>query len=206
MKKLMLALVAFALLLPVAAQAQSYPVDRGSWIVGGGASLTSQGSDDDEDRTTSASISPRAQYFALPGLALGTSVSLGYTSRENSSTTHIGVGPTVSYYFGRDARTIYPFVSAGFSISQITAEFDAPEPDFELPPDILPSLDFEETTTSTTWDLSGGVVVMIAKNVGLTGSAFYQKINIDNDDNDPIFRNLDTDVFGLRFGVQVFAF
>ena len=201
MKKLMLALVALALLLPVAAQAQSYPVDRGSWIVGGGASLTSQSNNDDEDdRATSASISPRAQYFVLPGLALGTSVSLGYTSRDNGSSTRIGIGPTASYYFGRDARTIYPFVSAGVSISQVTVEFDTPELDFELP-----SLDFDNTTTSTTWDLSGGLVVMIAKNVGLTGSAFYQKINIDNDD-DPLFLDLDTDIFGLRFGVQVFAF
>ena len=204
MKKLLVACFALTLLLPEAAQAQSHPVDRGSWIVGGNASLISRSNDADDGRTTSAFLSPRAQYFVRPGLALGGNVSFSYSSGDDLSTTGIGVGPTVSYYFGRDIRPVYPFVSASFSVIRLSIKFDFDVPEFERPPEFDTNLD--ETTTSYIWDLSAGAVVMIAKNVGLTGAVFYQQQNVDRNNDLLIVGNLDSNAFGLRFGVQVLVF
>ena len=47
---------------------------------------------------------------------------------------------------------------------------------------------------------------MIAKNVGLTGAVFYQQQNVDRNNDLIVVGNLDSNAFGLRFGVQVFVF
>lgn len=198
MKTLPLILLAFAFLLPEAAQSQTYPVDQGSWIVGGSASFTNQGNNNDEDRSTSLFLSPRGQYFVLPGLAIGGTVSLSYTTRDNFSTTGIGAGPAVSYYFGRGVRTVYPFVSASASIRHLSTELGVSVD--------IPGLDVnaDQTNTSYSFDVSGGVAVMIAKNVSLTGEMFYTQTRADNDNQ--IIETFESDVFGVRFGIAAFVF
>lgn len=205
MKKPLL-IVLLCVLVPGLALAQSYPADQGSWLLGGNASLTSRGDDTDDERTTSAFLSPRGQYFVVPGLALGGMVSLSYSSRSNSTRTGLGAGPAVAYYFGDGTRAFYPFVSAGFSVSRSKISIDIELPS-GIDPDDLPAefFDTERTTTSTSWEVSGGLVLMIAKNVGLTGALFYQQDNFDSDAED-ILGSLDSDMFGLRVGINAFVF
>ena len=199
MKKLILALFAFALLLPEAAQAQTYPVDRGSWIVGGAAGLTSSSADDDDGRSTSIFLNPNAQYFVRSGLAVGGHVTLSYSSQDNFSSTSVGVGPAVSFYFGSGARSVYPFVSAGTSVSSSTISIDR-----TFPGDI----DLDRTTTSYSFDVAGGAVFMVAKNVGVTGAVFYreQHFNLDADSDAVDDDDFDINSFGFRFGLRLFAF
>lgn len=64
------------------------------------------------------------------------------------------------------------------------------------------------STTGTTFDLSGGVTLMVAKNVGLTGEIFYLQQNLRETGNEGIETLFDTDIdmFGLRFGIAAFVF
>ena len=199
MKKLWFIPMLLLLVLPEATQAQTYAVDQGSWIVGGNASLTSQGGDD-ADRTTSVLLNPSAQFFVLPGLAVGGTLSLSYTSDDLFSITSLGIGSAVSYYFGRGERTVYPFVSASVSISDVSLKSDGD----------AGSSTIDLTTTGTTFDLSGGVALMVAKNVGLTGEIFYLQQNIretGDEGSETLFGNgLDIDMFGLRLGIAAFVF
>ena len=198
MKKLILALFTLALLLPEAAQAQTYPVDRGSWIVGGAAGLTSSSAGDDDGRSTSIFLNPNAQYFVRSGLAVGGNVTLSYSSQDNFSSTSVGVGPAVSFYFGSGARSVYPFVSAGTGIASSTISID----------ETIGGIDFDRTTTSYSFDVAGGAVFMVAKNVGVTGAVFYreQHFNLDADSDAVEDEDFDTNSFGFRFGLRLFAF
>ena len=197
MKKLWFIPMLLLLVVPEATQAQSYPVDRGSWIVGGSASFTSQGGDD-ADRTTSVMLNPSAQFFVLPGLAVGGTLSLSYTSDDLFSITGLGIGSAVSYYFGRGERTVYPFVSASLSINDFSFKADGDQVGSNI----------DVSTTGTTFDLSGGVALMVAKNVGLTGEIFYLQQNLRETGNEGIETLFDTDInmFGLRFGIAAFVF
>jgi len=199
MKKLWFIPMLLLLVLPEAARAQTYPVDRGSWIVGGSASFTSQGGDD-ADRTTSVMLNPSAQFFVLPGLAVGGTLSFSYTSDDLFSTTGLGIGSAVSYYFGRGERTVYPFVSASLSIRDFSFKADGDQVGSNI----------DVSITGTTFDLSGGVALMVAKNVGLTGEIFYLQQNLRETDNGGsetlIGTDLDIDRFGLRFGIAAFVF
>ena len=199
MKKLWFIPMLLFLVLPEVAQAQSYPVDRGSWIVGGSASFTSQGGGD-ADRTTSVMLNPSAQFFVLPGLAVGGTLSFFYTSDDLFTTTGLGIGSAVSYYFGRGERTVYPFVSASLSINDLSFKADGDQVGSNI----------DVSTTGTTFDISGGVALMVAKNVGLTGEIFYLQQNLRETDNQGIETlfgtNLDIDMFGLRFGIAAFVF
>ena len=199
MKKLWFIPMLLLLVLPEAAQAQPYAVDHGSWIVGGSASFTSQGGNDG-DRTTSVLLNPSAQFFVLPGLAVGGTLSLSYTSDDLFSTTGLGIGSAVSYYFGRGERTVYPFVSASLSISDFSFKADGDQVGSNI----------DVSTTGTTFDLSGGVTLMVAKNIGLTGEIFYlqQNLRSTGDEGSEIFfgTDFDVDMFGLRLGIAAFVF
>ena len=196
MKKLVLLGCALVVLLPEATQAQTYPVDRGSWIVGGSTGLISN-SDDDDERATSVFLNPSAQFFVLPGLAAGGTISLNYTSQDDFSVTNIGVGPALSYYFGRGTRNVHPFISTSLTYSRL--RFNGADSRFR---------DLENTRTSVTFDVAGGVVLMVAKNVGVSGEVFYQEesINLDSGNEFTQDTDIDTDAFGFRIGVRIFAF
>src|SRR5690606_21219063 len=94
-------------------EGQEYAVDRGSVLMGGSASFTNTGSDDSDERTSRLLLQPRAQYFVAKGLAIGGSVTLSRYADDDDSSTTVGIGPQVSYYFGAAQRQrAYPFVSA----------------------------------------------------------------------------------------------
>lgn len=181
-------------LYPATTQAQGYATDRGSFLIGGTASLSSSGNDFEDGRTTALLISPSAQYFVIPGLAIGGTVGWAYASFDESSVSSLSVGPRLSYFFGTSAQNIYPFVSA--SVGYLRSSFDSDAVD--------------RTSTGTQFDVSAGAALMIAKNVGLTGELFYTKWSEETDNGTillgDIITALGTDSFGLRFGVSAFVF
>ena len=173
--------ILFALLLTPAVLAQSYPVDKGSYLLGGTVSFTSEGGDfvsvGSDDRRTTLSINPRFALFVTPGLALGAAVSYSRTSIADAAATSFGIGPELAYFFGDAASEIYPFLAAGVSYT---------------------SLDIGSRSLSGFGvDFAGGVVFMVARNVGLTAEAFYQTSSLSE---------LDSDAFGIRGGVTAFIF
>ena len=181
-------------LYPAAAQAQDYATDKGSFLIGGAASLSSSGNDFEGGRSTTLSIAPSAQYFVIPGLAVGGTIGWAYASYEDFSFSTLNVGPRLSYYFGRSAQNIYPFVSAAVGYLRSSSDSGA----------------FDQTASGTQFDVSGGATFMIARNVGLTGELFYTQRSEETDTDVGLLGDITTafgsDSFGLRFGISAFVF
>jgi len=168
---------------PYTAHAQTYAVDQGSLLIGGRGSFTSVATDNDgaseSDRVNQLFVNPSGQYFITPGLAVGGDVLFSYASDDGSNITRYGIGPSVTYFFGRDERSYYPFVSGSVGVTRFN------------------SGGLDEGRTQTRYRSSGGVLVMLSRSVGVTGELFYQ--HIDND-------QLQTNAFGLAFGISAFLF
>ena len=180
-----------ALLLAPSVFAQSYAIDKGSYLLGGTVSFSSQGGelffsgDEDGDRATIISVNPTFGYFITPGVALGGDVQFTKSSQSDFSSTTIGIGPSIAYYFGQPTTRTFPFIGA--TIGYLRSAYDLGE-------------DFEPTSISVNgyqFGVSGGLSHMIARNVALTGALFYQS---------QTFRGASGDTFGFRGGVTAFVF
>lgn len=173
--------VSLFLFIPVAAlHAQTSVLDHGSINIAGDAAFTSSGSGDG-DRTTQLIIRPSAQYFIIPGFAVGGNVIVTHFSRDHNSSTTIGAGPSAAYYFGRGERNVYPFISGSFTVLRTSFENDFTN----------------QSASATGYRGSGGVLFMLSQSVGITGELFYQGQNSDD---------FNTNTYGLAFGVSAFVF
>jgi len=168
--------------LPALAHAQSYAADRGSMLVGGTASFSSSATRSNGgpwNRSTRLDLGPRVQYFVLPGLAVGGDLSFSRAFGD-VTTTDYGAGPTVSYYFGRAERAWYPYVRARVGLHRVTYS-DGAQP----------------SESWTGYAASGGVVLMLSREVGLDAALTYEIPSDELSD----FRTL---AFGL--GISAFLF
>ncbi|MCB2205997.1 porin family protein [bacterium] len=111
-------LVAIVLLFTVIhtmhAQERSAATMEGATILSGTASITSQGSENSDNRYTVLSLVPSLHYFVSDGVGLGGDVSLTHASQGDASATQIGIGPKISYFFDKGSNTI-PYLGAGAS-------------------------------------------------------------------------------------------
>ncbi|MBD0318939.1 MAG: hypothetical protein ICV87_01300 [Gemmatimonadetes bacterium] len=145
------------------AAAQEFPTDRGSFIVSGGAgaytATISYGDDDTEDPNNGysvVSLSPQVQYFVTPGLAVGGRVSASVLWSGGDSHSQFGIGPQLSYFFGRGERPFYPYVSAGVSYDGLG-----------------------EDHTSFGQNAQAGLVFMLSRGVGLNSAVYYQNVGVE---------------------------
>lgn len=169
--------------LPAAAAAQSYPTDRGSLLLGGGAGFSSSGTtvdgEEQGDRITSFNLSPSVQYFVVPGLALGGDLSVSRFSDGEQSITTYGGGPSASYYFGSGERPFYPFVSANVRLVRNS----------------------ENDDSNLGYGASTGAVFMFNRSVGLRTSLYYNVQSLDAEEIE-----IDNDTFGVGIGFTAFTF
>lgn len=131
------------------ASAQDYAIDRGSMIIGGTASLTSQSSSFSDDRRWDLRIQPSTQYFVTPNFAVGGSLLFQAAGDDDNSNVFAGAGPAFSYYFGGEDRSVYPYVSTSALVVGGDQELYR-------------------------GDASAGVAWMVSRNVALTGEGFLQ--------------------------------
>lgn len=182
-------LVAFtlSLLIPSAAAAQDYAIDRGSMVLGGSVSWSSSGGElyenADGDRVNSLLLNPQVMYFVTPGFALGGDLLVERVSQGEFDATTIAVGPAASYFFGGPESSIYPFVGATVGYA---------------------------STSSSGADASGiafggaaGAAFMLSRSVALTGAATYRVQNLSVDQVDESFTG---NAFALQIGVEAFLF
>ena len=138
------------------AEAQTHAVDRGSLLIAGSAGFSSSGSDGSDERTTQILLQPRLQYFIVPGLALGGQFLIRRISDDDDSSTTVGVGPEMSYYFGAaTTKLAYPFLSAGLQI-------------------------YEGDTDAFGFGGSAGLLIMLAEAVGLETALYYREMDYDD--------------------------
>lgn len=121
MRKLLFAylLIFFSVILSNAVFAQS-PISRGSMIISGLFGFNNY-RDSRETKGNSITFYPSINYFVISGLTIGGRAYLSYYSysyADNTSSNYryLGIGPTISYYFGKPrfgtdiVGTIYPFI------------------------------------------------------------------------------------------------
>jgi|WetSurMetagenome_2_1015567.scaffolds.fasta_scaffold326130_1 hypothetical protein len=125
MKKLVLvALLVFAFAL--SAMAQTSPIDKKSWFLGGNIYFQSEGGDlakarYDDTRTTIL-IAPEFGYFISPGLQLGATVTYIQYKIDEYKETAMAFGPMVGYYFNMNKASteikggLYPYIKGFFLI------------------------------------------------------------------------------------------
>jgi hypothetical protein len=155
---LLAAAALIAAVLPARVSAQAYATDRGSFIVGGSAGTSTNTftidleGEPESERVSLVHLAPQALYFVTPGLALGGRVSASLISDDEDTSTQLGVGPQVAYYFGRGERPYYPYLSAGVSYEDVAND-----------------------EAGVGANAQAGLVFLLARGVGLDTSLFYRR-------------------------------
>jgi len=182
MKKIMIAMLALLIMLPAYSFAQKgYAIDKGVIVIDGMASYVSAGGDlYGDDRVSVIALNPSLGYFIMPHLAMGVNFGFQKTSHGDDSDTKFAVGPSVAYFMGDANSTVYPFVAGTFLYSS--------DDDHHKQTDIK---------------LKGGAAFMIAKNVAITGGAFYM---IQSRTPEGADDSVSGNVFGVEFGVGIFVY
>ena len=182
MKKIIIAVIAVLIMLPACSFAQKgYAVDQGVMLLDGSISFTSAGGDLRLDETeTTFTINPVVGYFIIPHLAIG--VGFNYTKYSWGDTDHtfLGVGPAAAYFLGDANSKMYPFVGGSFVYGSMSDEY-----------------------TQTDIKFEGGAAFMIAKNVAITGAAFYMMESYKPDGAD---ESISGNTFGIEFGISTFIY
>lgn len=174
---------------PIRAQS---PIGRGTWLVGGTATFHSEKDIGNNNRFFVIDINPRLGYFILPHLALNANLQFVRVGYELGHNYEWGVGPGLTYYFGRPNYHVFPYLTARTLFSWATS----------YPSDATVS---RARTWNDSWLVGAGAVVMIAKNVGFTGELFYQHDHFGVEINRRQSSN-SSEEYGLRVGLAVFVF
>jgi hypothetical protein len=177
------ALVALCLV-PSTTPAQSYPTDRGSWIVGGHVSFASQRGRQagmTEPTETVLEIMPNVQYFVVPGLAVGVEGALARARAGDTTVSLYGGGPALTYYFGRDARAWHPYLGTTAQMGWLKSTY-------------------EGDSTLTTIGAMGGVLLMLGPGVGLDTRLFHDW----QSSRDPTTSGGRWTTMGLAVGIAAF--
>ena len=151
-----LGVLAISPLVP-SASAQSYAMDRGAWTVGGSASLTHYNVAGLDNGSTAISLFPSVGYFFLPGFLVAATLQYAHSSGGGFASTGFGAGPRLAYYFGNGSASFHPYVAAGALIGSESRKFPG-------------------STSSYgwwSWRGAGGIALLLARNVAVTGEAFY---------------------------------
>lgn len=183
-----LAVLALALVMPTAAEAQ-YTLSRGRVQLSGSASwsrTTMTASTGEEQKVTNATLTPGVQYFIRDGLAIGGQVVAQYQSQGESRSETYGVGPFVSYYFGRAVQRIYPFVQGGLHYYRVEQRG---------PLVTIPRL------SATGYQASAGLLVVFTRTAGVTSQLLYRSMDLRGGD-----AQFDASEFGVSVGISAFAF
>lgn len=180
--------------LPAPTQAQSRgPTDRGSMLVGGTANVSRSTSEvgDSESTSTGVSLNPMLLYFVAPRVAIGGQLGLSRLSYDDGSSSSWLLGPAARLYFGGSESRTLPFIGANFSLGGASSDSDVGNASFE----------------SDAWSIEGvaGLTWMVSRQVGITGEAFLQRIEIENEGPTSNVEQTRTEM-GIRFGFAAFLF
>jgi hypothetical protein len=186
MRHMTMVCVVLLLSMPIALSGQDYATDRGSFILGGAASFSSQGGDlyenADGDRLTTLTVNPYLLYFLSPGFGVGGELAVSRATQGEGDITSLGVGPAVAYFFGDAAATVRPFVEAHASYVSISSDF----------------------VDASGWGVGGGAgaAFMLSPTVALTLGGVYEIQNVSVED----LEDQDGDEFRVEAGIAAFIF
>jgi hypothetical protein len=178
------------------AQQKPSPIDRGSMIIGGTASLSRQHENESDATATLVLAQPTTLVFIAPRLALGGTITVGYSSFMGGHTTTYGVGPSARYYFGDPAGKLFPFLSAS-----VLPQWDRQHINES---DASAGEPLDQTMRLLALDGALGLTCLVATHVGVTGEAYYTHSEFTA--NSVLANRTQTSyTYGLRFGITAFV-
>jgi len=195
----------FILLFGMPAFGQQYPTDKGSKMLLGEVSFTSQSGDlyenSDGDGSTTLSIRPSFGVFIVPGFAIAGDLIYDRTAQANVSYTVFGIAPKVTYFIGGNKKpaaikgSTLPFVGLGFGYVSHTSK--STWENWASSQEAL-----ESTTNGTVIVLGGGILHMLSGSLGMVGELNYQMDKLKPEEGDSVSGN----VFMLRIGITGFLY
>ena len=190
-----LPLVLLSVLLARQAVAQTYAIDQGVWQPGGLLVFSHGRSEPYGGEMTEFGIGPGVGYFAIPGVLVRGSGSFYYRHDSRGHSFSYGVGPGIAYYFRRGPHQLYPYVSGNVSVSW--ARYYTPG---------IP--DPNQTSRSTSWNVSAGAVRLLTPHFGISGELYYNHSSSTVENLIPIVAETKytSSNYGLRFGVAFFIY
>jgi hypothetical protein len=172
----------FLLLLNIVCYCQ---ITKKNWMVGGNASYSSYKHSSTatvQYEQNIIQVSPAIGYFLIDKLAVGLRPSISHQKQDfdNTTYTHISIGPFIRQYFLQPDNRINLFAEAGYSYGQFTGR------------------DQPEKRKSNTIALSGGPVFYFNSSVGLEMFLSYTSKKFTGSPG----RNNEL-VFGLGFQIHL---
>ena len=189
--KLTLLAGAAILCLPIPASAQTYAMDRGVWVVGGSASVSHFDASGFDGGSTGISIYPDVGYFFVPGLLVLANVEYAHSSGGGTSTRY-GAGPGLTYYFIKGPAKVHPYLAASVFFGH--TQFEVPAASY---------MNYSESYNS--WYTSGGGALLLARNVAVTGEAYYGQVHYGTGGVVGAASST-TMQYGIRFGLAVYIY
>ena len=183
-----LGVLAIAPLVP-AASAQSYAMDRGVWTVGGTASVSHTSTSGFDNGSTAISFFPSVGYFFVPGFLVAATLQYAHSSGNGLSSTGIGAGPQLAYYFGNGSASLHPYLTAAALIGSESQAF----------------MGSSGSSGWWSWRGAGGFALLLARNVAVTGEAFYGQVHFDAPAAGQS-SSYTSGSFGLSFGLSLFLY
>lgn len=181
MSKVFYILFVLMFFLPFQLFSQDYAVDKGSFILGGSAGFLSQGGDlTGDERVTTITLNPSIHFFVVPNFAIGADIVFLNVSVAGESGSIFSIGPSLGYFFGHKNSSAYPFLRGSFIFQSVSDSY-----------------------TETDFKFGGGVVAMVAKNVGIVTEGFYMIQSLKPEGFD---ESISGNTFGVQMGIAAFIF
>ena len=163
MKKLITLLVLVFITLQTNAQ-----IEKGTWLLGGSASFSSNATTGAGNSNFTTVISPMAGYFIKDKLAIGTQVAFQSQSSVYSS---FSIAPFVRYYFLPKDKKLNLFGNGSFGYQSTSYTIGG-------------------SASTTSWQLAAGPELFITDNIGLTFTLSYGSSSSGNSSMNTVSTNI----------------
>jgi hypothetical protein len=195
-KSIVVQIIVIILLLATSVWAQNFPVDKGSTTISGSFTISTAGGTlydrFNEDRRSNYELDPAANFFVLPGFAIGGKLLFSRTAQGDYHDITWGIGPEVNYYLGVDKDrhggegSLYRFLQAGFFYTSTSIDLG----------------DFKESQTGTKIRLGVGIAYMISDGAALAVTAAYDIDSQKTEDQESFSGNK----FGIYGNLIIFLY
>ena len=165
--------------------------DKGSWLLGGTATIGTSSysfSGSSTTTTTGITLQPTVGYFIINNLVIGAGVPLSYSSETNTSSSTIGLVPFGRYFFLEG--NVKPFVQAqvGYTSTNITTN--------------VSGRDVSYTSSGSTFGVGGGLAIFLTKSASLDLNLYYSSTTKNAPSNNAVTGTASN--FGLQVGFLVY--
>ncbi len=173
MKKVKILILVGFLVFSVSAKAQELPVSRNAFIFSLAGNFSSMESenvfvlDGTDDKTTSFSVSPNADYFFTRYFYAGLGVKYSYAGFEGYKYQSYGVGPNLGFAYTMEEWPVV--LRANFSYWNNKTYQD--------------HKDFDDTSTSNAYYFGGGIIFPLKSHIGITLDGHYVFYNYNSAPN-----------------------